>query len=85
MDVFALANKILSNSDNIVKKSIDVTIAHSYKGDMEGLIVKHLGITPSHVNVIIALNDFNTSSDYNGETEIILVPSDILNLYLGNS
>lgn len=84
MDVFALANKLLSNKNNIVKKSIDVTIAHSYKGDMEGLIVKHLGITPNHVNVIIAINDFNSSSDYNGETEIILIPSDVLYLYLGD-
>ena len=83
MDVFALANKLLSNKNNIVKKSIDVTIAHSYKGDMEGLLVKHLGITPSHVNVIIALNDYDTSSDYNGETNIVLASSDVITEYLG--
>ncbi len=83
VDYFAIANKILQNSNNITTKSIDVTIAHSYKGDMEGLLVKHLGITPSHVNVIIALNDYDTSSDYNGETNIVLASSDMISEYLG--
>lgn len=83
MDYFAIANKILSNSKNITTKSIEVTIAHSYKGDMEGLLVKHLGITPTHVNIIIALNDFDTSSDYNGETEIVLASSEVISEYLG--
>ena len=82
MDYFAIANKILSNSKNITTKSIEVTIAHSYKGDMEGLLVKHLGITPAHVNIIIALNDFDTSSDYNGETEILLLDSGVITTYL---
>lgn len=82
MDKTAIANKILSYKDNIVTKSIDVTIAHSYKGDMEGLLIKHLGITPSHVNIIIAINDFNCSTDYNGETEIILCPSELISEYL---
>lgn len=83
MDTTAIANKILSDDDNITTKSIDVTIAHSYKGDMEGLLIKYLGITASHVNVIIALNDFDSSTDYNGETELILTNSELINEYLG--
>ncbi len=82
MDFTYLSSNLLKKQTGVVTKSIDVTLANSYKGDMEGLLTKGLSIPYQHVQHNITLNGFNSSTDYNGETEILLLDSGVITTYL---
>ncbi len=83
MDIQFITNTIVKNRPNaVISKNIDITTASSYRGDMEGLLVKKLNIPYNQVNYNIALNGFNSSSDYNGETNILLFDSGTVTNYI---
>lgn len=83
MDIQFITNTIVKNRPNsIISKVIDITTAASYRGDMEGLLVKKLNIPYNQVNYNIALNGFNSGSDYNGETNILLLDSATVTNYI---
>ena len=44
MDFTYLSSNLLKKQTGVITKSIDVTLANSYKGDMEGLLTKGLSI-----------------------------------------
>lgn len=82
MDFTYLQANLVKKQIGIVTKSIDVTLANSYKGDMEGLLMKGLSIPYEHVQHNITLNGFNSSSEYNGETDILIIDSGVITTYL---
>lgn len=82
MDFTYLSSNLLKKQTGVITKSIDVTLANSYKGDMEGLLTKGLSIPYQHVQHNITLNGLNSSTDYNGETEILLLDSGVITTYL---
>ena len=82
MDFCYIANTI-EKKNRLIQKELDVSTANSYRGDFFGLLHKHLNIRHEIIQHIISSNGFNTSSDYNGETNIVLASSDMITEYLG--
>lgn len=84
MDFAAIAN-IIGKKNGTIPIEIDITVANSYRGDMEGLLLKHLKIKYPFVPYIITANGFNSGTDYNGETKILILSDVMMTSYLEDS
>ena len=79
---FAYLPNLISKKNGLIPMELDITVANRYKGDMEGLLHKHLNIAFEHIPYIITANGFDSSTDYNGETKILLLDDTMIVAYL---
>lgn len=79
---FAYLPNLISKKNGTIPKVLDLTVANRYKGDMEGLLHKELNIPYNLIPYIITANGFNSGTDYNSETNILLLSDTMMATYL---
>lgn len=64
---------------NAKPQKVEGTVAYQYKGDLYGLMKKHLKIPEDEITINMHLNGFYNSSDYDGlKIEFKIIPSNII-------